>query len=330
MTFRKLISIFAIGLILASLLVTATGCSTSTSNNTSSDFPKKPIQLIVSYSPGAATDTQARIIAKYAKKYLGQELIIVNKPGGSGAVGWNYFSEVEADGYILAVYNLPVIITQPLVGETQFNLETFDPIFNWGQDPTVFAVTADSPIKDLDDLIKKARKAPGVLTVGTAGKFVGQHLAILQLETQAEIDLKDIPYKGAADSIASLLGKHTDLISGNLSDMYRLGDQVRILAIATKDRHTLAPNVPTFEELGYSDVYMSTDRGIAAKKGTPLDVIEKLEKGFLDIMKDSEFLMDMQKAGADMLLLDRSQTIEEFKIRQVNYEELINNINIDE
>ena len=112
--------------------------------------------------------------------------------------------------------------------------------------------------------------------------------------------------------------------------MYRLGDQVRILAIATKDRHTLAPNVPTFEELGYSDVYMSTDRGIAAKKGTPLDVIEKLEKGFLDIMKDSEFLMDMQKAGADMLLLDRSQTIEEFKIRQVNYEELINNINIDE
>ena len=185
MTFRKIISIFAIGLILASLLVTATGCSTSTSNNTSSDFPKKPIQLIVSYSPGAATDTQARIIAKYAKKYLGQELISVKKTGGSGAVGWNYFSEVEADGYILAVYNLPVIITQPLVGETQFNLETFDPIFNWGQDPTVFAVTADSPIKDLDDLIKKARKAPGVLTVGTAGKFVGQHLAILQLETQA-------------------------------------------------------------------------------------------------------------------------------------------------
>ncbi|MFV9511490.1 tripartite tricarboxylate transporter substrate binding protein [Tepidibacillus sp. LV47] len=315
-------------LIFVILLLSTFGCFDSKTNL--QDFPNKPIQLIVSYSPGAATDTQARIIAKYAKKYLGQELVIVNKPGGGGSVGWNYFSSVAPDGYILTAYNLPHIITQPLVGQTAYNLDTFDPIINWGQDPTVFAVTKDSPIKDLHDLIQKAKQVPGKLTVGTAGKFVGQHMAILQLEKAANIDVKDIPYKGSADSIASLLGKHTDFISGNLSDMYRLEDQVRILAIATKERHPLVPNTPTFAELGYPEVVMSTDRGIAAKKGTPKEIIDKLEKGFMQIMKDSRFLEDMKKAGADMLILNREQVKKEFEKRKVLYEQLIKSVNVNQ
>ncbi|TCS83196.1 tripartite tricarboxylate transporter substrate binding protein [Tepidibacillus fermentans] len=314
--------------ILVLVLLATFGCSNSKSSV--KDFPNKPIQLIVSFSPGAATDTQARIIAKYAKQYLGKELVIVNKPGGGGSVGWNYFSSVPPDGYILAAYNLPHIITQPLVGQATFKVDTFDPIINWGQDPTVFAVTKDSPIQDLDDLIQKAKKSPGELTVGTAGKFVGQHMAVLQLEKAASIDLKDIPYKGSSDSIASLLGKHTDLISGNLSDMYRLGDQIRILAIATKERHPLVPNVPTFTELGYPDVVMSTDRGIAAKKGTPKEIIDKLEKSFMQLMNDPKFLNDMKKSGSDMLILNREQVKKEFENRKVLYEQLIKSVNINE
>lgn len=314
--------------ILLSITFLFTGCSTKSSSSGEA-FPEKSIQLIVSYSPGAATDTQARIIAKYAQEYLGQELVIVNKPGGGGQVGWNYFSSVDPDGYILSVYNLPHIITQPLVGETSYELETFEPIMNWGQDPTVFAVPKDSDIKDLQDLINKAKKSPDQITIGNSGQYVGQHMAILMLENTASIELKDIPFKGSADAIASLLGKHTDVISGNLSDMYRLGDEVRMLAIASEERHPFAPELATFGELGYPEVVMSTDRGIAAVKGTPDEVIDKLEDAFLKLVKDEDFLADMEKSGADLLILDRESVLEEFETRKEQYQDLLHSIGIN-
>lgn len=302
----------------------------SACNSNSSNFPNKSIQMIVAFSPGAATDTQARIIAKYAKKHLGQEIVVVNKPGGGGQVGWNHFSTVKPDGYTIVAYNLPHIITQPLVSDTSFSLDTFEPLVNWGGDPTVFAVRSDSSIKNLDDLITEAKNNPGSVTVGTPGKFVGQHLAILLLEQGADIDLKDVPFKGSADAIASMLGGHTDVVAGNLSDIYRLGDEVIPLAIAQKERHPFDPDIPTFSELGYSDVLMSTDRGIAAKEGTPEEVINKLEEGLLQLLDDKEFLAEMEKAGADMLIMNREEASADMKVRKETYEELLKSIGVTE
>lgn len=293
-------------------------------------FPEKSIQLIVSFSPGAATDTQARIIAKHANKYLDEELVIVNKPGGGGQVGWNHFSTVNPDGYTLAAYNLPHVITQPLVSDTSFTIDTFEPLVNWGGDPTVFAVHADSPIQNLDDLIKEAKQSPDSITVGNAGKYVGQHLAILQLEHAADIQVEDVPFQGSADAIASLLGGHTDVVAGNLSDIYRLGDEVRPLAIATEERHSFSPDIPTFKELGFPEVMMSTDRGIAARKGTPQEIIDKLEKSFLKLLEDEEFLTEMKNAGADMLVMDREQVIKDIEKRKATYEELLKSIDVIE
>lgn len=301
------------------------GCS---SNTPSDEFPEKSIQLIVAFSPGAATDTQARIISKYASQYLGQELVIVNKPGGGGQVGWNSFSTVEADGYTLAAYNLPHIITQPLVGQTSFEIDTFEPLVNWGGDPTVFAVRKDSDIQSLDELITKAKESPGSITVGNAGLYVGQHLATLLLENAAEIDLEDVPFQGAADAIASVLGGHTDVVAGNLSDIYRLGSDVTPLAIATEERHSFSPDIPTFVELGYPQVVMSTDRGIAARKGTPPDIIKKLENAFLQILQDEDFLAEMEQAGADMLILNREEVIADMELRTATYQELLKSIGV--
>ncbi|WP_227939444.1 tripartite tricarboxylate transporter substrate binding protein [Alkalihalobacillus deserti] len=302
---------------------------TSCSNEASpDDFPDNSIQLIVAFSPGAATDTQARIISKYASSYLGQELVIVNKPGGGGQVGWNSFSTVEADGYTLAAYNLPHIITQPLVGQTSFELDTFEPLVNWGGDPTVFAVRSDSEIKTLDDLIVAAKQSPGSLTVGNAGLFVGQHLATLLLENSADIDLEDVAYQGAADAIASLLGGHTDVVAGNLSDIYRLGSDVVPIAIATEERHPFSPDIPTFVELGYPEVIMSTDRGIAARKGTPPEIIEKLEKAFIQVLQDEDFLAEMEQAGADMLIMNREEVIADLDVRTDTYQELLESIGV--
>lgn len=302
-----------------------TACS---SESAEEQFPEKSIQLVVAFSPGAATDTQARIISKYANEYLGEEIVIVNKPGGGGQVGWNSFASTEDDGYTLAAYNLPHIITQPLVGETSYQIDTFEPIVNWGGDPTVFAVRADSEITSLEDLVATSKDAPGSITVGNAGMYVGQHLATLLFEKEADIELEDVPFQGAADAIASLLGGHTDVVASNLSDIYRLGDEVNPLAIATEERHSFAPDIPTFTELGFSEVIMSTDRGIAARKGTPPEVIDKLEEAFMKILKNENFLSEMEQAGADMLIMDREETIEEIKIRTNTYQELLDSIGV--
>ncbi|QTM99559.1 tripartite tricarboxylate transporter substrate binding protein [Sediminibacillus dalangtanensis] len=301
------------------------GC---TSKSSADKYPDKSIQMVVAYSPGAATDTQARIIAKYAKKYLGQEMVIVNKPGGGGQVGWNYFSSVKPDGYILAAYNLPHIITQPMVGDTSYNLDTFEPIVNWGGDPTVFAVRSDSQINTLDDLIRDAKQSPGTMTIGNAGRFVGQHLAILLLENAAKIEVEDVPFKGSSEAISSLLGGHTDVLAGNLSDIYRLGSEVRPLAIASEKRHPFAPDIPTFKELGFPQIIMSTDRGIAAREGTPEEIIEKLEKAFLELLEDQDFLEEMEKAGADMLIMDRQKIKKEIEQRSKDYKELLESIHV--
>jgi tripartite-type tricarboxylate transporter receptor subunit TctC len=319
---KNLVALF--GCLIVLLLASCSDLSPTTEG----EFPDKSIQLIVAFSPGAATDTQARIISKYASEYLGQELVIVNRPGGGGQVGWNSFSTVEPDGYTLAAYNLPHIITQPLVGQTSFEVDTFEPLVNWGGDPTVFAVRADSSITNLEELIDEARRSPGTITVGNAGLYVGQHLATLLLENAADINLEDVPFQGAADAIASVLGGHTDVVAGNLSDIYRLGDEVIPLAIATEERHPFSPDIPTFTELGYPEVVMSTDRGIAARKDTPTEVIEKLEEAFLSILKDEKFLAEMEQAGADMLIMNRNEVIADMEARTDIYEELLKSIGV--
>ncbi|MBU8906938.1 tripartite tricarboxylate transporter substrate binding protein [Desertibacillus haloalkaliphilus] len=310
------------------MLLVVVGCSSDERESTDR-YPEKSIELVVAFSPGAATDTQARIVGKYAQEYLGEELVIVNRPGGGGQVGWNHFSNVNPDGYVLSAYNLPHIITQPLVGQTSFEIDTFEPIVNWGWDPTVFAVRSDSSITDLEGFVEKAKASPGEITIGNAGQFVGQHLAILLFEDAAGVELEDIPFQGAADAIASLLGGHTDVVSGNLSDMYRLGEDVRILAVATEERHEFIPDVPTFAELGFSEVVMSTDRGIAARQGTPESIIQYLEDGFMELLQDEGFLAEMEQAGVDLLIMDREETIAEFETRTEQYQELLNSIDIE-
>ena len=286
------------------------------------EFPSQPIQLIVSYSAGAATDTQARILAQYAVEALGQPLVIVNMEGAGGSVGWNHFSKVKPDGYTLAVYNLPHVLSKPLVENTEYTPETFIPLANWGYDPVVFGVLSDSPYQTLEDLIEDVRANPEQITIGNAGLYVGQHLAILMLEDEAGIKFQNIPFDGAADAQAALLGGTIDVQAGNLSDMYRLGDQVRILAVAAEERHKYLPDVPTFKELGY-DVVMSTDRGVAAVKGTPPDIVETLTNGFLEIMNRDDFQAEMEQAGADLLIMGGEELQQEFAQRAERIEDLL-------
>ena len=264
-------------------------------------YPGKTIQVQVVFPAGGPSDTEARIMCKHAEKVIGQRIIIQNVAGAGGVAGWNNMRGADKDGYWLTGYNIPHIFTQPLVvKEANFARQDFVPIIHWANDPTVFAVKADSPYKSLADIVAESKAKPDTVTLGMAGRFLGHHLAVLQLEDAANIQIKDIPFQGSAASIAAMLGGQTKGVSDNLSDMLRQGDKVRILAIATTARHPMAPNVPTFAEQGYPQVVMSIDRGIAAPKGVSPEVIQILTDAFWKAAQTPEFIDDMKKAGIDV------------------------------
>ena len=162
------------------------------------------------FPAGGPSDTEARIMCKHVEKVLGQRVIIQNVAGAGGVAGWNNMRGAEKDGYWLTGYNVPHIFTQPLVvKEANFSREDFIPIIHWANDPTVFAVKADSPYKSLADIVAESKAKPDTVTLGMAGRFLGHHLAVLQLEDAANIQIKDIPFQGSAASIAAMLGGQT-------------------------------------------------------------------------------------------------------------------------
>ena len=284
-------------------------------------FPERPVQLIVSYSAGAATDAQARPLIKYFQQEFGQPLVIVNIAGAGGTTGWNQFVQQVPDGYQMTVYNLPHIIAKSMLEDTLYSWEDFIPVVHWGFDPVAIGVLPDSPFNSIQDVVDYAKANPKSLTAGTAGLFVGQHLAILQLQQEAGIEFTTLPFPGAADAQAAIMGGQIDLNFGNLSDMYRLGDQIKILGLAAPERHEFIPDVPTLVEQGYN-VIMSTDRGIAVQKDTPQEVIDILEEGFMNIMNNPEYLADMEKLGAPMGVMSG----EEAKEHIANYAKKVEEI----
>lgn len=287
-------------------------------------YPSKPIQVQVVFPAGGPSDTEARIMCKHAEKVLEQRLVIQNVAGAGGVAGWNNMRSAEKDGYWLTGYNIPHIFTQPLVvKEANFSREDFIPIIHWANDPTVFAVLADSPYKTLGDLIADSKAKPDTVTLGMAGRFLGHHLAVLQLEDAAKIQIKDIPFQGSAASIAAMLGGQTKGVSDNLSDMLRQGDKVRMLAIATATRHPMAPNVPTFAEQGYPQVVMSIDRGIAAPKGVSPEIIKILTDAFWKAAQTREFLEDMKKAGVDVNVMKGEELLKNWADTEVRVRELL-------
>jgi len=125
------------------------------------DFPDRPISMMVSYGAGGATDFQARIVTMMSadEDFLGQPMVIINKPGAGGRVGWNWFaSEAESDGYTMAAYNIPHFIAQSIEGGVKYDADSFEPIANWGADPAVVIVGADSPYNTIEELSKKLLK----------------------------------------------------------------------------------------------------------------------------------------------------------------------------
>jgi len=289
-------------------------------------FPEKAIELMVIFSAGGPTDTEIRILSKYAEKILGERIAIVNVPGAGGIVGWNTLRNRPKDGYFLTCINLPHILTYPMVRDTKFDYKDFEPSVLCSADPTVWAVRADSPYKTLDDVLKDAEKRPGQITVGTAGLFLAHHLAVLQVEKERGLQFTTIPFKGSAKSMAALLGGQIMLLSDTLSDMLRLGDKVRVLAVGAEKRVSLAQHLPTFKELGIQAYIPSSDRGVGAPTGVDPEALKVLVPAFQKAAHLPEYQAEMKKAGYVLNIMTPEQAKEAFVKRTEVLRELLQSL----
>lgn len=291
-------------------------------------FPERPVSMVVSYSPGGATDFQARIVTMLAgnENYLGQPMVILNKPGAGGKIGWDYFaSKAKKNGYELAAYNVPHFIAQSIVFKTKYSIDNLEPIANWGADPAVLVVGKDSPFNTLEDLMSFAKDNPKKVTFSGAGLYVGHHIAFLQFSKESGLNMTYIPHKGGTPAMKSVMGGQVMAGFNNLSDAYRNRDAVKILAIADLQRNDeFLPDVPTFKEAGVNVDDSSVNfRGIMARKGTPPEVLDFLSTRVELMFEDKATKKKLSETGSPVRIVSRDDVIKMWKERESYLKELL-------
>ncbi|ANN70502.1 tripartite tricarboxylate transporter substrate binding protein [Bordetella bronchialis] len=264
------------------------------------EWPERPVELIVGFAAGGGTDITARTLAVFLEKELGGSVVVVNKPGASGALGLGLVARAKPDGYTLGMTNMPGLLTLPIERNAGFTGADFTYLATLVRDPSAFSVKADSPYQSLKQLIDAARAKPGRLSYGSTGVGTDDHLALVMFEAATGTDLNHVPFNGAGPLRNAVLGGHADVGGMNLGEaMPYSGSKLRILAQASDKRSPLAPDVPTFKEQGV-DLVFASERGVVAPKGLPPEVEQKLAKALERIANNPEFQKTMLQQFTEM------------------------------
>jgi len=271
------------------------------------DYPTKPITIQIPYPAGGSSDVGARIVASIAEKQIGQPIVVVNKPGAGGQVGWTELARQKPDGYYLGGINLPHLLSAALDPERKavYKAEDIVPIISQALDPTTISVRPDSPWKNLKDLIDEAKKKPGQIAAGIVGYLQDDEIGYLQFAEAAGIKLRMVYFDGAAPAITALLGKHVDVLFCTVADNYSQwkSGRIRMLVIMDKERTKFYPDLPTTAELGFPTVLSASTRGIAGPKGIPGPIVKKIEQIFQKAMMTKDHMDKLEGAGMPVKIM---------------------------
>ncbi|MDR1745415.1 MAG: tripartite tricarboxylate transporter substrate binding protein [Planctomycetota bacterium] len=267
-------------------------------------FPDRPVEAVVAWAPGGGSDLVFRAMAQVFPKYAnGQPLLIKNIPGAAGVPGVVEFMKARPDGYTVAHWaDAQTIKTH--MSETPFTTTEFVPIAGIVDDNFYILVAADSPFKNLGDLIAQAKKEPGELTMGNAGVGGGSNMAQIQFERFAGIETNQVPFQGGGPMLNGLMSGQVESASQVVpegSNNIKNG-QIRILGIFSKERHPLFPDSPTAREQGI-DLVINQIRGVVAPTGTPPEIADRLEEIFRQVTEDAEFRASIAAIGSNVAFL---------------------------
>jgi tripartite-type tricarboxylate transporter receptor subunit TctC len=252
-------------------------------------YPNRPIRLLHGFSPGGAADTLARVVSDGLSKRLGQPVIVEAKPGAGGNIAAAAIANAASDGYTLGLVTGAHAISGTLYKKLAYEpTDSFEMVSTLVYYALVIAVRADSPAKTLPDLIAMAKAKPNELSFGSVGFGSTHHLAGELLTTTAGIKMVHVPYRGDAPSVTSLLGGDVPVIVGTtvlLAGQIESG-AIRGLAVTSPTRTPLLPNVPSAEEAGLKGYDVRTWAGLVAPKGTPADIVQKLNAETASMLAD--------------------------------------------
>ena len=270
-------------------------------------YPSKPIELIVPFAAGGCTDVLAQALAEAARKHLPQDLIVLNKAGASGAVGWTELANARPDGYKLAIITVEITMI-PHMGITKITADSVTPIARLNADPATLAVRADSPLRTLEDLLAAARKNPGGVRVGNAGPGSLGHLAAAALEDKVGVQLNHAPYRGANPAVLDLLGGHIEAVAVTPVEVatYVAAGKIRPLAVMSEQRIAAGwEAVPTLKERKI-DLVIGGWRGLAAPKGTPPEVVAVLRNAIAKTLQEPALRDTMARQNMGEGYLDQA------------------------
>lgn len=249
-------------------------------------YPDKPVTYTIPFNPGGESDITARLQEKPLEKELGVPVNVTHKPGGGGAVAWSNFQRTaKPDGYQIIGVNIPHIIGQPLLRkDAGYKTDGFDLIMWFHFTPNALVVRNESPFKTLKDFIAYCKKNPKAATVGGSGTYSANHLETLRMEKKCGIQVTYVPHTGTGPVVPALLGGHLTAAMNYSMIGVQYKDKMRVLAVASEERLPTLPNAPTFKEQGY-DIVGGAFRGVAAPKGTPQPVIDRLADAYSKVNK---------------------------------------------
>jgi len=269
------------------------------------DFPTRPIRMIVAFSAGGTTDYVARLLADRVKGALGQAVVVENKPGANGAIGADYVSKAEPDGYTLFFSTAGALSIIPNI-RTDLPYDprkSFAPILPTARNTVLFAVNTGLGVSTAQEMIARAKEKPGTFTVAVTGIGAISHLAIEMLQSAAKIKLQVVPYRGAGPAIADLIGGQINAMSAEvpvLMPQIKAG-KARILGVAAQNRSEVMPDVPTFAELGYPDVIADNWSGVLAPAKTPPAVVARLNAAINAVVKDADVRRRLADVGVSTI-----------------------------
>jgi tripartite-type tricarboxylate transporter receptor subunit TctC len=274
-------------------------------------YPNKPVTIVVGFEPGGGTDTTARILQGPLGEQIGQQVIVENRAGAGGNIAVDHVAKAAPDGYTIVLANVGALAVNPHILKTPYDpLKDLLPISMAAEFANVLVVQPSLPIKTVADYVKHAQQNPGKMTYASSGIGGAGHLAGELLRSLAKIDIVHVPYKGGGPAMQGFLGGQVDsFFATPISSISQIrAGKARAVATTGSKRAALMPEVPTVAEAGYQGYEALNWYGFLAPRGTPKDIIDRLNREIVKALAAPQAVAALHKTGTE----PKSSTPEEF------------------
>ena len=264
-------------------------------------YPAKPIRLIVGYPAGGASDVAARIVSQKLSERLGQAIVVDNRPGSAGNIGAEAVAKASPDGYTLLFGTISLAVNPSLYPKMAYDpLKDLRAVSMISSTPFLLVTNPASPYDSVKALLDDAKRHPEAINYATAGNGSGSHLFTALLVKTAGIQLTHVPYKGAAPAMNDVLGNQIPVTFDNIMTTLSLvkAGKLRALAVSTRERSSVAPNVPTLDESGVKGFDATAWFGLFAPANTPGEIVERLNQELAKVLSDPPVAARLNELGA--------------------------------